>query len=79
VHEQAWPAFDPALAAQDRVEIAVQVNGRVRERLELPADTDEATAREAANALPRIAELLEGREIARVIYVPGRLLNIVVR
>ncbi|MEZ4501386.1 MAG: leucine--tRNA ligase [Dehalococcoidia bacterium] len=79
VHEQTWPVFDPALAAEDRVEIAVQVNGKVRERLELAADADEATAREAANALPRIAELVEGHEVVRVIYVPGRLLNIVVR
>ena len=79
VHEQAWPAFDAAIAADDRVEIAVQVNGRVRERLELPAGADEAEARAAAEALPRVAELTAGHELVRVIYVPDRLLNIVVR
>ncbi|MCC6236923.1 MAG: leucine--tRNA ligase [Dehalococcoidia bacterium] len=79
VHVQPWPAFDPALAARDVVEIAVQVNGRVRERLELPADADEATARAAAEALPKVAEHTTGHEVVRVIYVPGRLLNIVVR
>jgi leucyl-tRNA synthetase len=79
VHEQAWPAFDAALAAEDRVEIAIQVNGRVRERLELPAGADEATARAAAEALPRVAELIAGHEVVRVIFVPDRLLNVVVR
>jgi leucyl-tRNA synthetase len=78
-HTQAWPAFDPALAAQDRVEIAVQVNGRVRDRLELAADANEVDARAAAEALPRVAEHLAGHQVVRVIYVPGRLLNIVVR
>jgi leucyl-tRNA synthetase len=79
VHLQAWPQADASLAAQDRVEIAVQVNGRVRERLELAADADEATARASAEALPRVREHLDGHEVIRVIYVPGRLLNIVVR
>ena len=79
VHTQAWPAANAALAAQDRAEVAVQVNGRVRDRLELAVDADEATARAAAEALPKVAEHLAGHEVVRVIYVPGRLLNIVVR
>ena len=79
VHTQAWPAANAVLAAQDRVEVAVQVNGRVRDRLELAADADEVTARTAAEALPKVAEHLAGHEVVRVIYVPGRLLNIVVR
>jgi leucyl-tRNA synthetase len=79
VHTSTWPSYDASLAAADTVEIAVQVNGRVRERLELPADADEAAARAAAEALPRVAELLEGKSLVRVVYVPGRLLNIVVR
>jgi leucyl-tRNA synthetase len=79
VHQQRWPQFDPALAAEDVVEIAVQVNGRVRDRLELPVDADEGAAIEAARALPRVSELLADHEVVRVVYVPGRLLNIVVR
>ena len=79
IHQQAWPAFDPALTVQETVELAVQVNGKVRDHIELPAGAGEAAARAAAEALPRIAEQLAGREVVRVIYVPGRLVNIVVR
>jgi leucyl-tRNA synthetase len=79
VHQQTWPAHDPALMVQDTVEIPVQVNGKVRDRIEIAPDADEATARAAAEALPRWADLLGGKEPFRVIYVPGRLLNVVVK
>jgi leucyl-tRNA synthetase len=79
VHEQTWPTHDPALMVQETVEIPVQVNGKVRDRIEVAAEADEATVRAAAEALPRWAELLGGKEPVRVIYVPGRLLNIVVK
>ncbi len=79
IHSQAWPAADAALAEADMVEIAVQVNGRVRERLAVPASANEAAVRALAEAAPRVAEQLNGHEIVRVVYVPGRLLNIVVR
>ena len=79
VHTQQWPAVDASLAAREVSEIPVQVNGRLRDQLQIAADASEEEAREAAIALPRIASQLEGREIARVIYVPGRVLNIVVQ
>ena len=79
VHTQAWPSFDAALAAQDEVEIAVQVNGKLRERLSLPVDAPEDAARDRAFASDRIAPYIEGKEIVRIIYVPNRLLNIVVK
>ncbi len=79
VHVQAWPAFDPALAAQAEVEIAVQVNGKLRDRLSLPLDAREDVAREQAMTSERVAPHVAGREVVRVIYVPNRLLNIVVR
>jgi len=79
VHSQRWPEADAALAEADTVEIAVQVNGRVRERLSVPADADEASVRSLAEAAPRVAEQLSGHEIVRAVYVPGRLLNFVVR
>ena len=78
VHTQSWPASDPALAAEDEAEIAVQVNGKVRERLMLPIDAPEDTARERAMASAAVRQHTDGREIVRVIYVPNRLLNIVV-
>jgi leucyl-tRNA synthetase len=79
VHTHAWPQADAGLAAADEVEIAVQVSGKLRERLRLPVDATEDVARERALASPAVLQHLAGKEIARVIYVPNRLLNIVVR
>jgi leucyl-tRNA synthetase len=79
VHLQQWPEPDPALLRRETVEIPVQVNGRVRDRIEVNLEATEAEARAAAEASTRVAEHLAGHEVARVVYVPGRLLNIVVR
>jgi leucyl-tRNA synthetase len=79
VHTQRWPSFDAALAAEDEVEVPVQVNGRVRARLMLPLDAPEDVARERALANASVQTHLEGKEIARLIYVPNRLVNIVAR
>ncbi len=79
VHTQAWPTFDAALAAADEVEVPVQVNGKVRERLMLPLDAPEDVARERALASASVQQHLAGKEIARLIYVPNRLVNIVVK
>jgi leucyl-tRNA synthetase len=78
VHQQSWPAYDPALAAEETVELVIQVNGRVRDRLMVPAaiDEDEAVAR--ARELERVQAYLAGKRIERVVYVPGRLVNFVV-
>lgn len=78
VHLQRWPAFDEELARDETVEIVVQVNGKVRERLQVAANAEEGDVRRAAEASPRVAELLTGRAPKKVVYVPGRLLNIVV-
>jgi leucyl-tRNA synthetase len=79
VHTQAWPPFDAALAADDAVEIAVQVNGKVRDRMMLPVDAPEDAARDRALASAAVASHVAGKQIVRVIYVPNRLLNIVVK
>ena len=79
VHHQPWPTFDPDLVQEDVVEIVVQVNGKVRDRLLVPADLSEEQARSLALELDRVREDLGGREPQRVIYVPGRLMNFVVR
>ncbi len=79
VHRQPWPEFDEALARRANVTIAVQVNGKVRGHIEIPADADEGTARAAAEGHPQVAAQTAGHAVARVIYVPGRLLNIVVK
>ena len=78
VHRQGWPAYDPALTVANEVEVVVQVNGKLRDRLMLPVDLSEEAARAAVLAQPKIAEAVAGREPRKVIYVPGRLVNIVV-
>ena len=78
VHLAAWPVADTALAHDDEIEVVVQVNGKVRDRLVLPADAGEEAARAAVFASPRIQEWLGGKEPKRVIYVPGKLVNIVI-
>jgi leucyl-tRNA synthetase len=78
IHLAAWPKSDPGFARDDSAEIAVQVNGKVRDRLVISADATEAEARGLALASPRVREWAGEREPRRIIYVPGKLLNIVV-
>jgi leucyl-tRNA synthetase len=78
IHQHRWPAFDPALAVEDVVEVVLQVNGKVRDRLQLAPNATEDEAKAAAFASPRLSQWLDGKAPRRVIYVPGRLLNIVV-
>ncbi len=78
VHQQPWPAWSDELAAEDAVEIVVQVNGKVRDRLTVPVTADEASVREAALASERVREVMDGKQVRKLIYVPGRLVNLVV-
>ncbi len=79
VHSQRWPEWDPELAADEVITLVVQVNGRVRDKIQAPADITEDAARELALASERVAAHTEGRSVARVVYVPGRLVNVVAR
>ncbi len=74
-----WPAFDPDKIVADSVEIVVQVNGKMRGRVEVPNDADEDTVVAAAKKTGNVTRHLENKTIRKVIYVPGRLLNLVVR
>jgi len=73
-----WPAVDEAALVQDTIELVVQVNGKVRGRLEIAADADQDQAFEAARCNDNVARFLEGKTVRKVILVPGKLLNIVV-
>ena len=75
--ELSWPDADPALAADDRVTIAVQVMGKLRGTIEIAADTDEASVLAAAAAEPNVARLLRDRRIVKRIVVPNRVVNFV--
>jgi len=74
-----WPTFDPALAESPRVTLVVQVNGRVRGRLDLERGAEESEAVERARADEKIRPWVEGKRIERAVYVPDRLLNLVVQ
>ena len=77
VHVQAWPAFDAAAAAADEVELAVQVNGKVRAKVTLPATAEEAEI--SAAALEAVAAHLEGLEVKKVVVVAGKLVSVVAK
>jgi len=77
--DHAWPEADPSVAREASVELAVQVNGKVRGRVVVAQDADEETVRRAAAAEPRIAEHLKGGKIIKAVVVPGRLVSFVVR
>ena len=79
IHQQAWPEYDAALAADEVIEIAVQVNGKVRDRVTVPAGADEAAVREAAFASANVLRYTDGQNVVKAIYVPGRMLNLVVK
>jgi leucyl-tRNA synthetase len=80
IHRQEWPAWDAALAAEDELKIAVTINGKPRGELLLPADLrdDRAEVERLALELPRVKAAVDGQSLKRVIYVPGKLLNLVV-
>ena len=74
---EPWPSFDEALARDEQVEIAVQVTGKIKARLMVPADADEKFLQEAALADERVAAAIVGKTIRKIIVVKGRLINVV--
>jgi leucyl-tRNA synthetase len=79
VHQQEWPIFDEALAAVEEVTLVVQVDGKLRDRIQVPAEVSEEQVRGLALSSERVQQHLDGTEIERVVYVPGRLMNFVTR
>jgi leucyl-tRNA synthetase len=79
VFDAAWPVHDPACLVEDQVEIVIQVNGKIKSRLTVSPETGEEALKAAACADPNIAALLAGRPHAKIIVIPGRLVNIVMR
>jgi leucyl-tRNA synthetase len=75
--DQPWPEYDPQLLIEDEVEIIVQVNGRLRDRLVMPRDATREQIEAAALASPRVREFVAGKEIKKIVVVPGKLVNIV--
>ncbi|MGI9148275.1 MAG: leucine--tRNA ligase [Chloroflexota bacterium] len=81
IHQQPWPAYDESILVQSQVTLVVQVNGKVREQVVVSADVarDEAQVRELVLQLPRMQAYLSAGTVQRIIVVPGKLANVVVR
>ena len=76
---ESWPVYDEAKCAEQTFEIALQVNGKIRSRISVAADITAADALAAAKADEKVAPLLEGMQIVKELYVPGKLVNLVVK
>ena len=77
IHQQAWPEYDESLVAEEMVTLVVQVNGKVRDRLGIPAGTDKEETARLALAAPKVQNYIKGKQIRKVVVVPERLVNIV--
>jgi len=79
IFNQKWPEYDESALVLDTIEIAVQINGKVQFKLDIPADADQAAVEEMVKQDSRLPEFLNGRQIVKFIYVKGRLANIVAK
>lgn len=79
IHNQKWPEFSEALAKEEEITLVVQVNGKVRERLTVPASITEDEATKLALANEKVRTFTQGKGPANIVYVPGRLINLVVK
>jgi leucyl-tRNA synthetase len=78
IHQQPWPVLDEEAAKDDEITLIVQVNGKLRDRIQVSPAISEEDARAAALSSSSVQAFLEGKALKKVIYVPGHLVNIVV-
>ena len=74
-----WPAFDSTVASEEEITIVIQINGKVRSRISVPADEEADQIKSLALADERIARMIEGKRIVKEVYVPKKLVNIVIQ
>lgn len=79
LNEQPWPKYDEALCVEDSVEIVVQVNGRIKTKMSIAVDSDKEKVLEMALSDPKVKDAVEGKNVAKQIYVPNKLVNFVVK
>jgi leucyl-tRNA synthetase len=79
VHDQAWPSYDENALIKDEIEIAVLINGKVRDRIIIPSGISEEEIRIKVLEAQKIKDLIQGKEVVKVVAVPGKLVNIVVK
>jgi len=78
VAQQSWPAYDETLLAEDEVEIVIQINGKLRDRIKMPIVATEEELKAVALSNPKIQDRIAGKTVRKVIVVPKKLVNIVV-
>jgi len=79
IHNQPWPEWDEELAKEEEITLAIQINGKLRDRMLVPVSITEAEAKELTLVRDRVKAYTEGKRVDRIIYVPGRVMNIVVK
>ena len=79
LYNKEWPSYDESALVLDEVEVVVQINGKLKDRLKLPNDSSKEVTEEAARNLDKIKEELEGKELIKLIFVPNKIINFVVR
>ncbi len=79
VHEQSWVSYDESKCSLNEIEIALQVNGKIRSRLMIPVDASQEEVLTKAKADPKISGEISGKTVVKEIYVKGKLVNIVVK
>ena len=79
VHHQLFPKWDEVMAAEEQITLVIQVNGRLRDKLQVLPDISEDEAKRLALDSPRVKVHTDNKEVRRTVYVPGRLVNFVVR
>ena len=77
VHQAPWPTYEPEALLSDTIMLLVQVDGRLRDRIEVPHNASEDEINQQAMASEKVQRFIAGHEVQRIIYVPGRLVNIV--
>lgn len=78
VHNQEWPVCDPELAAEDTLEMVIQINGKIKDRILVPAGSLEEDVMSLVMERPSVIEALEGKSLKKMVVVPGRLVNMVI-
>jgi leucyl-tRNA synthetase len=79
LHQQSWPVFDEEKTVEDIIEMAVQINGKVRGKIRIPAKAGQQLAHEAAFQEESILSHVNGKTVVKEVFVPGRIYNIVVK
>jgi leucyl-tRNA synthetase len=79
IHQQPWPTWDEDLAREEFAQVAIQVNGKLRDMLDVPVDAGQQEVEQMAFASQKVKSFVEGKEVVKVFYVPGKILNIVTK